>query len=412
MAPKPRQPAAAAAKSKAVAASDEAKPAATDPKLASSGEEQLPADAGKSGASGGNKKPADAGKPGASGEDEKPADAGKSGASGEDEKPADAGKSGLAAEAARSLAVDAAIWASGSKPADAGGMLQSCMAAGDDVVSADAEKQTKAEDLTPLVRRAAAFRIKYRTHDVRIRIPLEQVGFHPKNRDGQPPNGERCAKLCDDILALGFDAEEADSGGVLVQQKPGTSLISDFNMRACDRDEYLAPADAGAISYGSLSHSHLHQVLKNVKAGMKGAQCPLILDQNGKYSLEKLRSVDPGFAAAVDGGLRWEILSWRMEIEEPDACSIIQSALNAKHAVAMLAHEMQAFSKLCELASAAAENRLSADAERTSVSTVVERVQAALATTMPEFAADDNFCRCTSSSWISAARRGPSSTTC
>ena len=46
----------------------------------------------------------------------------------------------------------------------------------------------------PLIRRAAGLRTKYRKHDAPIHLPLDQVGFHPKNRDGQPPNGERCCQ--------------------------------------------------------------------------------------------------------------------------------------------------------------------------------------------------------------------------
>ena len=83
----------------------------------------------------------------------------------------------------------------------------------------------------PLIRRAAAFRIKYRRHEHLLRLPLEQVGFHPKNRDGQPPNGERCCQLAEEIARLGFDRDEADAGGVVVEQRPGcttlpTSIIS------------------------------------------------------------------------------------------------------------------------------------------------------------------------------------------
>ena len=71
------------------------------------------------------------------------------------------------------------------------------------------ELQNKQHDVEPLTRQAAAFRVKYRRAGGLICFPLQQVGFHPQNRNGQPPNGERCAGLCEDILALGFDREEA-----------------------------------------------------------------------------------------------------------------------------------------------------------------------------------------------------------
>ena len=150
----------------------------------------------------------------------------------------------------------------------------------------------------PLIRRAAGLRIKYRTRDVLVRLPLDQVGFHPKNRDGQPPNGERCCQLTDDIVRLGFDRDEADAGGVCVEQKPGTFTIAAFNLKACELDLYHATPKDECICFGSLSHSHLHQVLKNIRAGIKGTT-KSIVDQNGNYSLALLRAADMTFALVV-----------------------------------------------------------------------------------------------------------------
>jgi hypothetical protein len=87
--------------------------------------------------------------------------------------------------------------------------------------------------------------------------------------------------------------------------------FDDFNKAACDGDDFHAPVVAGIISFGTLSHSHLHQVLKNIRASMPGT-AKAILDSNGKYSLSKLRAVDLAFAAAVDTGLQWDILAWEM----------------------------------------------------------------------------------------------------
>ena len=132
-----------------------------------------------------------------------------------------------------------------------------------------------------MIRRAAAYRVKYRRAGGLVCIPLQQVGFHPLNRDGQPPNGDRCAQLCVDILALGFDTEEANAAGICVEQRPGHHTFDDFNKAACDGDDFHAPVVAGIISFGTLSHSHLHQVLKNIRASMPGT-AKTILDSNGK----------------------------------------------------------------------------------------------------------------------------------
>jgi hypothetical protein len=238
-------------------------------------------------------------------------------------------------------------------------------------------------DVEPLIRRAASYRVKFRRNGGLISLPLQQVGFHPQNRDGQPPNGDRCASLCVDILKLGFDKEEANAGAICVEQRPACHTFADFNKAACDGDDYHAPVDSGVIAFGSLSHSHLHQVLKNIAGGMPGT-AKAILDSSGKYSLSMLRTADPAFAAAVDTGLTWDILVWQMEVEEPEACSVIQAAMNSKAALFLLTHEMQAFSQLCSLAASMHSSRIFA-------ATDVEFIRCQLARTMPQFAADAHF---------------------
>ncbi len=154
----------------------------------------------------------------------------------------------------------------------------------------------------PMVRRAAALRTKYRRPGGSVRIPVEQVGFHPKNRDGQPPNGSRCLELFKEILEVGFDGEESDNGGIVVEATAGSSTIHKFNRDACDGDPFHAPVVTGWIVYGSLSHSHLHQVLRNIR-GAAPCNIPAVSDFSGTFSLMKLRTVDGEFARAVDTGL-------------------------------------------------------------------------------------------------------------
>ena len=231
-----------------------------------------------------------------------------------------------------------------------------------------------------MIRRAAAYRVKYGREGGPIRIPIEQVGFHPRNRDGQPPNGSRCSELFKDILAVGFDAEDADSGGIVVEVRPGCTLIHEFNRDACDGDPFHAAMGGGCVSYGSLSHSHLHQSLRNIRGG---GHCTIPeVSEFGKHSLAKLRSVDPPFARAAETGLLWNILSWAIEVEEPDACAIIQAAANAKNSMSLMRHEMQAMGALIQYTadSALAERALSLDAARWK-----------LKATCPEFASDPHF---------------------
>ena len=114
-----------------------------------------------------------------------------------------------------------------------------------------------------LCRQAAALRTKYRIGDGPQRVHPGQVGFHPDNRGGEPPNGERCVSLTKDILRFGFDSAEADFNGVMVQERPGSTKFKEYNDKACAGNPLLASTVVGlTVGYGSLGHGHLNQILK------------------------------------------------------------------------------------------------------------------------------------------------------
>ena len=102
------------------------------------------------------------------------------------------------------------------------------------------------------------------------------------------------------------------------------------------------------MQFGSLSHSHLNQVLKNVSGGVK-YDAPSIVGPDGTVHLDLLAARDPAFAEHVENGLLWEVLAWEMEDEEPDACTVVQAALNSKNDTYLVMHEMQALSHLSRL---------------------------------------------------------------
>ena len=53
------------------------------------------------------------------------------------------------------------------------------------------------------------------------------------------------------------------------------------------------------------------------------------------YSMAKLKYYDDAWAKDCHSGLEWEMLSWKMDVEEPDAALIISIALNKKNEAAM-----------------------------------------------------------------------------
>jgi hypothetical protein len=119
----------------------------------------------------------------------------------------------------------------------------------------------------------------------------------------------------------------------------------------------MAPLVKGQLlGFGSLTHSHLQQILKNTN-------CELLLgveeicDRDGMVSLALLEKHDPMFALYARQGLMWSVLSSAIN-DDPEALDVIQAAANCKNSMAMVPHEMECIAKvsaLCSKSSAVAE---------------------------------------------------------
>ena len=86
--------------------------------------------------------------------------------------------------------------------------------------------------------------------------------------------------------------------------------------------------------------------MRNILGGKRGCECPLekrkcqcqscpILDDQGNYSMANVKSHDDAWAKDCHSGLEWELLSWKMDEEEPDAALIISISFNKKTKAAM-----------------------------------------------------------------------------
>ncbi len=201
-----------------------------------------------------------------------------------------------------------------------------------------------------------------------MRICPLQLGFHPDNRNGQPPNGARCSDLLRRILQIGYDTNTADADGVVVAEAPGSTIFFDFNRRATAGDELLAPVLTGTLAYATLSHSHLNQIFKNISLQTM-SDVKEICSADGRLSLQLLHEKDAAFAKAAKEGLLWEVLDHAIMSEEPDCCTVIQAASNAQHGLAMVTHEMQTIAALCRVCRTS-----SAVAGRVSFQTAQERL--------------------------------------
>ena len=144
-------------------------------------------------------------------------------------------------------------------------------------------------------------------------------------------------------------------------------------------DPEFAALTSEVLTFGTLSHSHLNQILKNIRGEAHG-RIPSICGSDGRFKMTLLAGRDGAFAEAAQHGLLWEVLSFKIQVEEPEGCSVIQAALNSKNGLYMAAHEMQAVLAVARHATAVAERGLT-------MQTVRRRVQE----TMPHYAMDELF---------------------
>ena len=69
-----------------------------------------------------------------------------------------------------------------------------------------------------LVRKAMAFRVKYRVSDKKRTVPLSRLGVHPQNRGGMYPQPDTVRNLGLKKLTKGFNQSEANHEGVSVEE--------------------------------------------------------------------------------------------------------------------------------------------------------------------------------------------------
>ena len=216
------------------------------------------------------------------------------------------------------------------------------------------------------IKQSIAFRAKYRVDPKNLQVmsPLLVVP-HPKNRGGDPVKSLRTMQLNAAVTVEGFDPIEANCNAVAVEDKPAVAggsghYFQDEFAKQVKADPDMAERGSGMVATaGSLSHSHVNCCMRNILCCKKGCECAAdkacecgsqpILDHNGNYSLEKLRVHDDEWAQACFRGLEWEVLSWKMDMEEPGAAQIISIALNKKNEVAMKTGHLEIMSTLVGL---------------------------------------------------------------
>ena len=102
----------------------------------------------------------------------------------------------------------------------------------------------------------------------------------PKNRCGDPVASVRLKQLTGTIAREGYDPIEANTNGVVVQEKPvsaggtGKEYQPSFSMKLKADPEIAELGVGGMIAMAaSLAHGHLNCSLRNVVAGKRGCEC-------------------------------------------------------------------------------------------------------------------------------------------
>ena len=234
--------------------------------------------------------------------------------------------------------------------------ISSCYTSGTSLAMAGGKETTpalagKEPGQASNIKRSSALRVKYCVFPQATAFHSSLVAQHPQNRGGIAINGSRCDELLRQVLGH-FDEEEANHGAVAIEESPGCFRIRDYNRGKAVGDAALAAVTEAAIPYGSVGSSHINQVIRNVIFKARSDLVPEALDSEGRLFLDRVSLLDPAMAKVCSVGLKWDILSHRIETEEPDGIACIVAALNERASAQMMMHEMETIKILQRVCSA------------------------------------------------------------
>ena len=170
---------------------------------------------------------------------------------------------------------------------------------------------------------------------------------------------ENVYELGSDIKDVGWDDAET-ARAIAIEIKPGTDELLDFNDKlvseSCGR---LPPFDREKVRYAALSCNHTHLFLRCVAAGLPSDDQTMSV--SGRLSVAAFAQHDEDFASAIQNGLTWEILSWKVREHYPEAIPLISEARNVGGQVNRRENEMQILKKIHNLAAKAESQGLVPD---------------------------------------------------
>ena len=214
---------------------------------------------------------------------------------------------------------------------------------------------------------ASSYIAKYAKDGEKVRLRPGDNGVHKKNRGGEYPAGLRGKELFVSIAKTGVIQDEVDHHGYAVEEMPvqemlqrkdtGITTTLEYNVQQCAKDNLLSgiyDEPYNKAHHGFLAHNHVLTICRAVIAKQLWRLAPLtemkiiFCDKDGRLSLDLIVASAncQQLAAIIRDGILCRVLSWKMDVEEPDAAPTISTAINELSQVAMRTTEIQAFKVL------------------------------------------------------------------
>ena len=217
-----------------------------------------------------------------------------------------------------------------------------------------------------LIKAAAALRVKYKRPGTHM-MPLMCMGVSQSNRCGIYPEQGRLVGLMKNIFFQGFSLETINHAGVCVEEIPaseqpqGYETIHDWNVKCSSRHPMLKSFVKGSdrITHGTLSRSHGMFICKMIK---NQAEWPWPENLHSaimsKHAVDMiaLADLDGDLAEVLRSGIKMEVLSYAIILEDKEALSLISQALNLGNDIALATAESTAIAMLSDTVSFALKN--------------------------------------------------------
>ena len=155
----------------------------------------------------------------------------------------------------------------------------------------------------------------------KAKLPPQQVGAHPQNRDGLGVVSDAVHDLLDSIAEVGYMPQKVDAVAVEIPDGSEGDEIRRFNHQLVGMSSgRLGVMQADKLRAATLCGSHTNN-------GVEHNNERITVD--GKLSLQKIQERDPGLHDAIVNGLPWRMITKAVAQNFPELLPLIQQCGNA-----------------------------------------------------------------------------------